>query len=1517
MEGMIAIRDSLRAQMRLERSDEATAESIEWHRRELNRSYDDFHGKFGFVNDMVNRRIFVNDTESSLVQALEFDYEKAVTPAYALEHGVDARPARAVKADIFSRRVLFPPAAMEIVESAKDALVHSLNQRGRVDLEYMQQAYGTSAEGILVELGDLVFLDPRSGNAVTADEYLSGDVKTKLADARKASVDNATWQRNVHALEGVQPVDKLPSEIHAAIGTMWIPPAHYQAFAREISGVSANFTYVRSTAQWLVTGKSGGDEAKNSREFGTTKLSAIDIFSQALNSRAPEVKKRVLIDGQERYVTDEEQTEAARQAADKIKSHWESWIWADPERALELAAIYNDRFNRTVERKYDGSHLSFPGMNPAIELLGHQKNAVWRGLQDRAMLLDHVVGAGKTFESIAMLMEMRRLGICKKPLLVVPNHLTLQWRSDFYRLYPGANVLAATPQDFEKEGRERLFSKIVTGNWDAVIIGHSALKKLPLPPGAEVAVINEQLDDIAGAIEDMKNERGDRHVIRDMEKIKANLEAKVKRLNEKAGEKTKVVDLADLGVDAMVVDEAHYFKALFFNTQMQRVAGLGNPAGSGMAFDLFVKTRWLQDTFGEDVPLVHATGTPVSNSLAEMFTVQRYLQYNKLRANGLHVFDAWAKQYGDVQNVYEVAPSGTGYRLSQRFAKFKNLGSLMGEYRSFADVITLNDLKAQELARGKVFPVPKLVGGKPMNVVVPRSKLQEAFFGIPEIARDDAGAIRFELTLDSERPITIEQAEDGKFEMRQQVGEYVSRGPRRYETAEEAAYMTALAAITPVMQIDPESIIGKFENLRHLTRSTNGKVNALSLTGLANKAGLDYRLIDPAAPDDPNSKINHAIDNMVGNWREWSVDKGTQLVFCDLSVPLSAKAKMASKEKRIYVREADGTLTHKKGTLHTLKDYEGLPYYLVASGRANARTFTMFDPTTGQLMKEGLDSKQEAHEFFGQFVRQEGGADRWLDMREQSRPIRDDEIDEYKAELSLDAEGDAADVEFSLADIEGATGVSGFSVYDDMKAKLMARGVPEAEIEFIHDHDTPLAKAALFKRVNAGDVRFLFGSTPKMGAGTNVQERIVAVHHIDAPWRPSDLEQREGRGIRRGNKLYDRDPDGFALGVYRYATSQTYDTRRWQLLEHKASGIEQLRNYTVGVNEIEDVTTEAANSADMKAAASGNPLILKETQLANEVKKLRNLERAHRDGEFSLQFRLNSRRHFARSTGPKELTELEALIAKRDGAVALASHGGRALETKEDLMGALDRVHARIKTTGKSLHESVTYRGMEFEFQYNGNCYVMDLPTGDHRTMETFSRSGVATRMENFAAGLERSAAQARFEIEQAEQDFLSLTEVVGQPFEHETKLREAIAEHGKVQRALRKSNSLAAVKPEEARAFKSAVEQQRFRLREMGLGEAVDQIEREERNDGPEAIKAATDPSLGADATRVGTFIGAVLAVTDGQVVQKIGRSGETVTHSLGEGARELQLGEVITIRYSEGTPSIETLELVSGIGK
>lgn len=1558
MRGMIDLREKLREQMRLERTLTLdSVERIEEGRRTLNRTYDAFQRKFGYINDPTNRRIFIDDTESALVEALEFDYRKSVTAARALEHGLQEAPSWARKADIFNHRVLFPPGEEHVVHSAKDALLHSLNVTGRIDMAFMQRVYPKSEEDLVEELGNLIYMDPVGGYE-TADAYLSGDVKTKLREVTLAAERDPSFQRNVDALKGVIPKDKLPSEIHASLGAPWIPEKVYSDFVTEVTGGTASFTYVGATAQWLHPSYvTGADRTKNSDEFGTEKMSALNIMSHIMNSRAPEVKKLVLVDGVEKYVTDEAQTELVRQKVNKINSHWESWLWTDGQRADQLAAIYNDRFNRTVERQYDGSHLTFPGMNPALQLLPHQKNGAWRGLQTRKALLDKVVGAGKTFEVVALVMEMRRLGISKKPLLGVPNHLTLQWRQEFYRLYPGANVLAATPSDFEKDNRERFFSKVVTGNWDAVIVGHSSLKKIPVPPQIESKIIGEQFDEISKAIEVLKRERGDRNIVRDMEKIKANLQVKLNKLKEKAGARDKVVDFADLGVDGIVIDESHYFKALFYTTQMNRVAGMGNAAGSGMAFDLFVKMRFLEETFGSGVPAVMASGTPISNSLVEMHAVQRFMQYDHLKSMGLHLFDAWAKTFAEVQNVYEVSPSGTGYRLSQRFSQFKNLGTLMGQYRSFADVLTLDDLKAQELSRGKVFPVPRIQGDRPTNIVAPRSKLQESFFGIPEVERSPNGEIVFEF--DTRHPTVIVPTEDKRWAIQQQItledGEQETRlAPKRYDSLQDAQEALVTGAVTPRMKVDPRSIVGQFENIRELTRMTKGKINALSLTGLANKAGLDYRLIDPGAPDFPDSKINQAVRRIIAIGKQWEADKGTQLIFCDLSVPLSAKARMANKEKRVYVRDDAGFLVHKKGTLHCPKGYEGFPYYLVQMRAGKERSYTIYDASSGVPMKDGLDTKQDAHAFVMAFLTKENGQERWLDEREKRPAITPEEIDEHKNEYALDADGDATDLEISLDDVEGSTGVAAFSVYDDIKTKLIAAGVPPAEIEFIHDHDSPQAKHELFRRVNAGDVRYLLGSTFKMGAGTNVQERAVALHHIDAPWRPSDLEQREGRVVRRGNKLYERDPEGFSVFIGRYATSQTYDTRRWQILQHKANGLLQLRNYA-GANEMQDVASEAANSADMKAAASGNPLILRETQLATEVKTLKLLERAHRDAQYSGRRKLEWELNYVEKAGPKELSKVEKHIAMRDGATSLASYRGKSVSDREQLMAIIENINAA--TDGRAASFELTYRGLTFTLEretVNAEHKCLVLPDNTPCYLEAFSKVGIITRMENWVNGLERSKQTVEVRMADAEKLCTVLRKRLAEPFAQADALKDAVLEHGKVQRALIKSNALAAVKPEDAKEFEAAVNAQKQRLVKWGFSEAITQLEARDaelnaliapdgkqppvsmsiplafdRPDGTQSPVAIPPKLLAASLSnhqtaptaatvrKEGQYSGTVLSVSDGMVTQRVHRDGRTTRHQLADLDKPVAPGQLVDIRYRGGRAVVTHQRQERGVGQ
>lgn len=1431
MKGMIGLRDALREQMRLEKSSDATEKQIDDNRVKLNSLYDDFKKQYGFLNDQTNRRIFLDDTESALLLALEFDYDKGVSKAVAEREEIEQRPASAVKADIFNRRVMFPPADNIKVSNANDALLASLNYKARLDLPYMASLYDKTESEIINELGDVVFNDPLNGY-VMADEYLSGDVKTKLVEAEQAAKDNPDFKRNVEALKKVIPADKLPSEIHAAMGANFIPAELFEQFAKEVTGADYKIAYIKATGQWVIDIRGGANASLNVGKWGIAKMPATSIFARTMAGQGVVVTETIKFagGGTETRVLEKE-TEAAREKQAAMKAEWQRWLWSDPDRADRVASIYNEKMNRIVVRKYDGSHMTFPGMSPAMELLPHQKNAVWRALQSRQVLFDHVVGAGKTFEVVALFMEMRRLGIARKPFIAVPNHLTLQWRSEFSRLYPAANVLAATPEDFSKGNREKFFSKIVTGDWDAVIVGHSSLKKIALPPETEKAVLEEQINEIAESIEEIKRARGDRNIIRDMEGIKARLEARMKTRIQNLGERDKVVTFDELGVDAFAIDELHEFKNLFYNSTMERVPGMGNPSGSDKAFDLFVKLQWMFNTFGDKAPIAGATGTPVSNSLVEMFNMQRLLQYPMLKKEGLHVFDAWAKQFGSVESLYEVSPSGTGYRQSSRFAKFKNLPALMSHYQTFADTVTLDDLKTQEEARGKAFPVPKVAGGRPQNIVAKRSPDVASFMGTPELdIRGNQVQFGFNIAEGDEWAVT--PSKDGDFYhvqvLEPQVnGESVPHLLGTAKTEEDARLMLVEQALSPKIYVDPESILGQFADLKRLNKETKGKVNALSLTGRANKAGLDYRLIDPTAPDFAGSKINLAVDRMLATYKKWDKDKGTQLVFCDLSVPKSARSGFGAKERRIYVRDEKGAITHKKGTMHTVEGYEDLPFFVVKE--AKDKSFKIYDAATGLSVYSGLPSKQVAVEWAKETLGDDAKRQRWIDRRDAVGDIEQDVIDDYNNANEIDTEETES---ISLADIAGASGSAGFSVYDDIKTKLIARGVPEREIAFIHDFSTPVAKDKLFKAVNSGAIRFLLGSTPKMGAGTNVQKRLVGLHHIDAPWRPSDLEQREGRIIRRGNTFYERDPQGFEVEIYRYATEQTYDTRRWQILEHKSRGIEQLRNYDGSINEIDDIEGEAANAADMKAAASGDPLILEETQLRNEVRRLESLQAAHADSTQMMFRRARDNQRFADEVGPRSLEEFNELQAiadahpvKKDQFVGVTVNG-TTISDREEAVKAIHKVLVDSFASGSNA--TFKYRGIEFELENTWGNIVLNSPTGMLDSFNTGtdkipSAAGFLTRFANYISRIPGHIEDITAKIEAAKRDAIELRTQANQTFTQAEELNNAREAHKHVQRRLiaKGPDIPANQKP----LLESAMEKQKDALRHQGLGDALDEF--------------------------------------------------------------------------------------------
>ena len=1039
--GMVRVRDAFARLRRAQIDEKATDQQIENLRNRLNTLYDGFVKKHGPINADANKRLFRDDPTWPQISALEQGFDKGISATVAKATGEKAKPASAEKAAIFSKRTQQPYRRPTSASSAKDALATVLNDLGRVDLDAMSRLYGKPADAIVSELGPLLYKTP-SGAYETADAYLSGNVKQKLAEAERAAEQDSDFRRNINALRDVQPADIEAIDIDVKPGSPWVPAKHIEDFIKHVaqSSVKPKAYYSAANAKWVLDVPSPASAAQT--QWGTDRASVDTVLSAVMNGQSITISDR-MNDGT--TVLNQPATDAANEKAERVKAEWRRWLWDNDARRDELARLYNDTFNTDVMRSFDGVHLTLPGKvgDDIISFRPHQKNFVWRSLQSGTALEDHTVGAGKTFAAIASAMEKRRIGQARKPMFVVPNHLVGQWAADFVRLYPGAKVLAATKKDFEKENRKRLFARVATGDWDAVIVAHSSFGKIGIDPNYESRFIQQQMDDLEQSIGELRRNTGEKsRNVAQLTKWRDNLKAKMERLLD-AGKKDDGLTFDELGVDALYVDEAHEFKNLAFATSMNRVAGLGNQAGSQKASDLYMKSRFiLEKTGGNNVAFL--TGTPLSNTMAEMFTVQRYLDEKALRNLGVAHFDAWARVFGEVVSDWELSPSGQ-YKLNSRFAKFVNMPELMQRYLSFADVITNDDIKAQLAAIGKKLPLPKVKGGKPTNITVERSPDQAAFIG--EGKADDTGNLEF---------------------------------PKG-------------------------SLVWRAENLPK--KAEKGADNMLKVMSDARKAALDMRLIDPAYSDHPGSKVHVSADNIKRIYDRWSGDRGTQLVFIDLSTPKKARAREEA-ELRALIQKAD----------------------------------------------EGDEAAQEK-----------------LDNMSP---------DDFLALQST------------------------FSVYDDLREKLISRGIPADEIAFIHDANTEAQKEELFGKVRSGRVRVLLGSTPKMGAGTNVQNRLVALHHLDAPWRPSDLEQRDGRGIRQGNELYGEDPDNFEIEILRYATKNTLDARQWQGIEAKARFIQQVRKGNLKTREIEDIAGEAANAAEMKAAASGNPLILEEMETRRKLRQL-------------------------------------------------------------------------------------------------------------------------------------------------------------------------------------------------------------------------------------------------------------------------------------------------------------------------
>jgi N12 class adenine-specific DNA methylase len=1219
-------------------------ETLDTQRKALNLVYDAFVKKHGYINSTTNKSLMRADPSWPRISALEVSYDKGISLGVAKSTGQKARTPSAKKADIFTKRTQQPYTPVSKVLSAKEGLMVSLSEKGVLDIDHISKIYGKDTDAVIKELGNLIYEDPANGWE-TSEQYLSGNVKIKLRQAIEAANNDEKYSRNVDALQKVIPADIPAVDIKVKLGAPWVPPKTISSFIDHLAGreVGASFTYARSIAKWAVQPYTTTPKLNN--EWGASGFDAVELIMLASNGKNPSVYKDVP-DGQggKTRALDKEATDAAIQKSNEIKEEFDDWVWRSAERREELGRIYNDAYNTSVNRSYDGSHLELPGKVPEeiISLRPHQKNFIWRVLQGQTTLADHVVGAGKTFAMIGAAMELKRTGLAKKPAIVVPNHLVQQWTNDFMALYPSANVLAPTKQDFQKSARKELFARVATGDWDAVIIAHSSFGKLPSDIEQEKLFINQQIKDLEESIDELRVASGkDPRTVKDAEKAKDRLQEKLKELMDSSTKDTDNLNFAELGIDALFVDEAHEFKNLAYQTSQGRLPGLGNPEGAKKSQDLFVKVQSvLSKTGGRNI--VFATGTPISNSMVELYTMQRYLGYDELRSKGLAHVDAWINLFGEIVSDFELDSTAQGYKINSRLAKFVNMPELVQMYNRFADSITRNDINEFLKKEGKVLPIPKVKGGKPENVIVSRS-------------------------------------------------------------AEQSAYMA--------------DIVERAQNIPKDKRIDN----MLKITSDARKSALDMRLIDPSSEHDEGGKIAAAVDNINRIAKGWDADKGTQLVFLDLSTPKKAVAK----EKAAYT----------------------------------------------ELVRKADEGDEDAIDALGKYS--------------------NDDI------LALESD---------------------FSVYDELKYRLILSGFPEQEIAFIHDANTDDQKDALFAKVRAGQIRVLIGSTAKMGAGTNVQERLVALHHMDAPWRPSDLEQREGRIIRQGNALYNKYPD-FEIEILRYATERTYDSRMWQTIEVKARFIEQMRAGAVDSREIEDIAGEAASAAEMKAVASGNPLILEEFKLRADISKLVGLKKAHDRKQFgiidsikSLERRIDSLPKAIESAelDAKRLESNPFMTPTKENPTGFVLTVAGVEHSKRDEAGkALALEMAKFLKSGKSAVDQIgSYRGFtisldrvnpkKVEITLVGNReYAIELPQ-----IELVAASGLAARIQNALGMIPTEAARLTKALEDAKNDLAETRMAEGAPFKQEQELKELRDRHKKVLAELSGSDKEKAAPGADAPAF-------------------------------------------------------------------------------------------------------------------
>ena len=1178
---MIAIRECVRRLIEYQ-TEGYPDEDIQKEQAELNRLYDDYTKKYGLLSSRGNSLAFGEDSSYCLLCSLEV---------------LDEEGNLKRKADMFTKRTIRPHEAVTSVDTASEALAVSISEKARVDMEYMAELSGKSEEELAADLSGVIFRDIQCAEEaavipkafvqveqfpfVAADEYLSGNVRRKLRMAKTLyevlpAEKKPLIVKNIEALEAVQPVDLTAAEIGVRIGANWIPIDVYQKFMVETFGTSyyagSRIKILRSgaTGQWAITEKNADrGNIKTLTTYGTKRMNAYQILEQTLNQRDVRVFDYVEDEnGNKKPVLNKKETAIAQDRQELIKQKFSEWIWKDIDRRERLCRIYNETFNSIRPREYDGSHICFSGMNPEITLRPHQVNAIAHIMYGGNTLLAHEVGAGKTFEMVAAAMEMKRLGLCTKSLIVVPNHITEQWAAEWLQLYPSANILVATKKDFETQNRKKFCARIATGDYDAVIIGHSQFEKIPMSAERQVAILQQQIDEIMFGIEEAKSAKAERYTVKQLERTRKSLEAKLERLNDQS-RKDDLVTFEELGVDRVFVDESHYFKNLFLATKMRNVGGIAQTEAQKSS-DLFMKCRYLDEiTGGRGV--IFATGTPISNSMVELYTIQRYLQYDTLQEMGLIHFDDWASDFGETITAIELSPEGSGYRAKTRFAKFFNLPELMATFKQVADIQTADMLK---------LPVPK--ANFHTEVIQPSELQQEMVRGLAERAE----AIR-------------------------------------------------AGGVDP--RVD----------------------NMLRITNDGRKLALDMRLINPLAADDPNGKVATCARNVIRIWEQTKEQRSAQLVFCDLSTP------------------------NKNTPIEMQKNEEGI-YEMIPN----------------------------------QFT----------------------------------------------------------DVYNDLKKKLMEAGVPEEEIAFIHDANTEARKKELFSKVRSGQVRILMGSTQKMGAGTNVQDRLIALHDLDCPWRPSDLAQRLGRIVRQGNL----NPE---VEIFRYVTEGTFDAYLYQLVENKQKFIAQIMTSKAPVRVADDVDETALSYSEIKALATGNPLIIEKCNLDMEVGKLNMLKASYLSQKYALE-------DMVLKKYPETITRLTERIAGYEQDLQLATAHRKPQEGFAGIT-ILEQLYADKEAAGKAILDVCTkmtgsdavflgqYRGFSLVLSYDGpsNEYRMTMKgTLSHTAVLGADVFGNLTRMDNVIDGLSGKLEAVRAELADTQVQLENARTELAAPFAKEAELAEKTA---------------------------------------------------------------------------------------------------------------------------------------------